>query len=399
MLVGNSSLTKLQLCENKVGISGAHAIGSALAHNRALLVLQLANNPLGDEGVCTIAASLSANMSLMALQLDATGLSDRGCMGLASTLSMHPRLATLQLSQNKITDTGAIRLGTALASARALTALDLSRNGIESAGAEALGEGVRQSATLVVLKLNGNGIGRSGVLHLAEAIASSTSLTELGLDGNAHSEATAFRIGECLERNRLRTEAAKAAGADGAKSCASTAQGLPCNDGVVSIDAAQLYRLREKSIALEDENSRLRARLAEQGARLRLFEANVSRLACDAAGSETNSQLSSLRDREALLSCRVGELERQVMLSAELSSAHAAAQEELHALRCEVLRLAALNGELGGRLMKAERLCVTPVTLTQLRHDYDELLHRHQATLAEVKVLRSQVQESTYSAA
>jgi hypothetical protein len=243
-------------------------------------------------------------------------------------------------------------------------------------------------------------------LHLAEAIASSTSLTELGLDGNAHSEATAFRIGECLERNRLRSEAAKAAahiaGADGAESCASTAKGPPFNDGVVSIDAAQLYRLREKSIALEDENSRLRARLAEQGARLRLFEANVSRLACDAAGSETASQISSLRDREALLSCRVGELERQVLLSAELSSAHAAAQEELRALRCEVSRLTALNGELEGRLMKAERLaeaaCAsTPVTLMQLRHDYDELLHRHQATLAEVK--RSQVQESTYSAA
>lgn len=60
----NITLRSLNLSENKIGDSGATAIGNALKTNAGLQKLDLAENPIGDAGAKAIATGLKTNKTI-----------------------------------------------------------------------------------------------------------------------------------------------------------------------------------------------------------------------------------------------------------------------------------------------------------------------------------------------
>ena len=65
----NSTLTEIDLCNCRVGVSGARALANALRSNVTLRVLLLDNNQLDDDGVQALADAMAVNMSITRLGL------------------------------------------------------------------------------------------------------------------------------------------------------------------------------------------------------------------------------------------------------------------------------------------------------------------------------------------
>ncbi|XP_072893431.1 NACHT, LRR and PYD domains-containing protein 3-like isoform X1 [Hemitrygon akajei] len=91
----------------KVGLtdSGAKALASALSTNSSLTVLNLNENKLGDSGVKLVSAALrNAECKIQKLELRNVGLTDSGAAVLFSALSTKPSLTELDLGSNSLTD-------------------------------------------------------------------------------------------------------------------------------------------------------------------------------------------------------------------------------------------------------------------------------------------------------
>ncbi|KAG0253244.1 hypothetical protein BGZ95_006382, partial [Linnemannia exigua] len=147
----NSTLTALDLQDNKIGSREAQIISEALKTNSTLITLHLGNNMIGDNG----AQSLS-----MALKINST-------------------LATLDLKGNSIRDVGAKALSEALKTNSTLTTLDLKGNSIWFGGLLAFSEALKDNSTLTTLDLYNNLIGDDGAKALSEALKTNTTLTNL----------------------------------------------------------------------------------------------------------------------------------------------------------------------------------------------------------------------------
>ena len=200
-LAGNSTITTLNVGENQIGPEGA----KDLAQNRTIKTLNVGGNQIGPEG----AKDLAQNRTITTLNAYCNQIGDAG----AKDLAQNRTITTLNVGQNQIGAEGA----QALAQNSTITTLDLVRNQIRDAGAQALSQNstiktlnvecneigpegaqaLAQNSTITTLHFNFNQIGDEG----AQALSQNRTITNLGIASNRIGPAGA----QALEQNRTIT--------------------------------------------------------------------------------------------------------------------------------------------------------------------------------------------------
>ena len=206
VLKSNTTVTKLNLCDNDIDDAGAAGLADALKINTTLWVLNLSENSIGDAGAANLADALKLNATLTALNLSENSIGDAGAANLADALKSNKTLTELNLRINRIGDAGAANLADALKSNKSLTELNLRDNFIQEAGAERLADALKSNNTITKLNFRGNFIQEAGAERLADALKSNKTLTELNLRGNFIREAGAERLADALKSNKTLTE-------------------------------------------------------------------------------------------------------------------------------------------------------------------------------------------------
>eukprot|EP00873_Tetraselmis_striata_P011980 jgi/Tetstr1/432244/TSEL_002280.t1 len=166
------ALQRLQLNDNySIGLSGARALGSALAGNTVLTALNLANNHLGAAGALQLANGLRHNPALTSLNLGMCKLKAEGFSHIADSLSTNTALQELGLARNSAGDIGVFALCKQLEGNDTLRSLDLTSNTITPAGAKELRRLLEgKNAALLQLHLAGNRLDADACSEL-EALA------------------------------------------------------------------------------------------------------------------------------------------------------------------------------------------------------------------------------------
>ena len=173
-LMFNSVVTELSLAGNKLGPTGAKALGNALCHNSTLATLNLQNNNIGRDGGVKFADMLRHNNSL----------------------------TDLYLSHNDIGPNGAEAIGDALCDNSTLKAIDLGGNNIGTGGVIKLLEMLQQNPSLTYLNLRGEQISEKGFNAFRSALSQNCSLKHLYFDKVGLKEALIHEIEWILEKNK-----------------------------------------------------------------------------------------------------------------------------------------------------------------------------------------------------
>ena len=202
----NTTLKKLNVSFNSLSAAGAGSLASALKRNTTLTDLCLAHNNLCSAGAESLAVALQTNATLKLLRLSDNNLGPAGAKSLASALETNTTLTELDLSRNELGPTGAESLATALKRNKTLTGLNLSLNKLGSIGAESLAEVLGRDTTLTKLNLTWNEIGAVGGRSLAAALETNITLRELHLCWNNLSSTGAKSLAAALQRNTALTE-------------------------------------------------------------------------------------------------------------------------------------------------------------------------------------------------
>ncbi|KAG0050177.1 hypothetical protein BGZ83_005043 [Gryganskiella cystojenkinii] len=222
----NSTLTTLNLSNNKIGDIEAQALAEALKTNSTLTTLTLLYNQIRDIGAQALAEALKTNNTLTVLELggnddgvstDMMGnrhvintikIGDLGALALAGLLKTNSTLTTLSLLNNEIRDTGAHSLVDALRTNRTLTDFTLKLSYIDRNGAVALAKALvavlKINSTLTTLNLSHCNLGDLGAQTLAGVFKTNSTLTKLSLklssigDIGAHALACALKTNSTL---------------------------------------------------------------------------------------------------------------------------------------------------------------------------------------------------------
>ena len=127
-LIGNSTLTCLELFSNYLGEIGGVRIGEGLALNSTLTFLDLYNNQLGESAGVKIGEALAVNSTLTRLELCSNSLGEVGGRGIGEGLAVNSTLTWLDLSENMLGESAGVKIGEALAANSTLSLLNLSDN-------------------------------------------------------------------------------------------------------------------------------------------------------------------------------------------------------------------------------------------------------------------------------
>uniref|UniRef100_A0A7S1WBE6 Uncharacterized protein n=1 Tax=Neobodo designis TaxID=312471 RepID=A0A7S1WBE6_NEODS len=168
-------LTKLALSENEIDDDLCRAIVGGLVKNATLLHLDLSHNRIGDSGAAAIGLVL---------------------------LQPELELRTLDLSDNEIRETGAASLGDGVAVTRTLQSLSLRLNRLCDPGGETLLGGVRENGTLTELDLSNNELGRESANAISGIARENTTLLSLNVSCNSFGA-------DCGEVLRLAAQSSK----------------------------------------------------------------------------------------------------------------------------------------------------------------------------------------------
>ncbi|KAG0287935.1 hypothetical protein BGZ97_006950, partial [Linnemannia gamsii] len=148
------------------------------------LSFELVAGPFGAKELVPLADALKTNSTLTALDLQDNKIGSREAQIIAEALKINSTLITLHLGNNMIGDNGAQSLSVALKINSTLTTLDLKGNSIRDVGALALSEALKTNSTLTTLDLKGNSIWYGGLLAFSEALKDNSTLTTLDLYNN-----------------------------------------------------------------------------------------------------------------------------------------------------------------------------------------------------------------------
>ncbi|NXN46464.1 LR74A protein, partial [Rhinoptilus africanus] len=208
-LVSNTTITHLELEDNRILAEGAICIAEMLRENSSLQKLNISNNHLDTAGAKAIASLLLDNMSnLHALQLSGNNFGEETAPHFAEALMGNYQVKELDLSHNEFSEKGGQLLGQMLASNTTLEILDLSWNHLRRKGTEALGRVAKISllslegnGALKILNLSWNGAGNEGALALGEALKVNKVLVHLDISNNQINNEGAKKLCRGLEVN------------------------------------------------------------------------------------------------------------------------------------------------------------------------------------------------------
>ncbi|KAG0049742.1 hypothetical protein BGZ89_004087, partial [Linnemannia elongata] len=200
----NSTLTSLNLQENKIGSPEVQLMAEAFKTNSTLTTLWLGYNSIGDDGAQALSEALKTNSTLTTLELQYNSIGDNGAQALSEALKTNSTLTTLNLG-NLIGPDGAQALAEALKTNSTLTTLNLHSNSIGPNGAQALAEALKTNSTLTNLDLDNNPIGPNGAQAMAEALKTNSTLTTLDLSSNSIGPKGAQALAEALKTNKALT--------------------------------------------------------------------------------------------------------------------------------------------------------------------------------------------------
>jgi len=179
LLASSSSLTKLNVADNQLGLHGGEAVGDALRFNTSLASLNVSSNRLGAMGVKAIGEALSLNTSLTSLDLSFNFIDDAGVQVLAKSLVINSSLEELKLHSNGIGPEGCNAVAEALMVNKSLTCLDCAHNYFGAEGGMILGKVLRRNRSLKQISLWGNALGQEGGKAIGEAMHANLSIESL----------------------------------------------------------------------------------------------------------------------------------------------------------------------------------------------------------------------------
>jgi hypothetical protein len=174
----SSTITKLDLSFNNIGVAGAETLAAVLSKTR-ITELNLMGNKINDAGCIFIANHIVGSM-LTNLDVGNNSISDVGCSALSKVLK-DSRLVNLKIGCSKITNVGCISLSEGLVGSR-LEYLSVGSNAIENEGCIALATTLKNTA-LVRLNLANNHIKEEGMTILIKSLQG-TSIRYLDAWGN-----------------------------------------------------------------------------------------------------------------------------------------------------------------------------------------------------------------------
>ena len=181
MLSCNKSLTELNLELCGIPEGGLREIARGLLQNTSLKKLDISFNKLGMEESVALAEMLSCNKSLTELNLGWCGIPEAGLREIARGLLKNTSLKKLDISGNKLGMEGSVALAEMLSCNKSLTELNLGWCGIREAGLREIARGLLKNTSLKKLDISGNKLGMEGSVALAEMLSCNKSLTELNL--------------------------------------------------------------------------------------------------------------------------------------------------------------------------------------------------------------------------
>jgi hypothetical protein len=202
VLVINTTLQKLNLSHNKIGVNGAKAIADALGKNKTLTELELSHNNISDKGATAIADALEKNETLTELELSHNNISDEGATEIANALLLNKTLKILKLKHNDIGDKGGKEIGITLSGNSTLEILTLNKNKINNDGARLIGFHLGFNTKLQTLELNKNNIDDLGAIAIAFALIKNKNLKILKLNYNTIGNAGADAFALALKENK-----------------------------------------------------------------------------------------------------------------------------------------------------------------------------------------------------
>ena len=176
-----TTLTFLNLDNNQITQEADEALASVIMHNTGLEELHLNDNSLG-VGTLKVAKALQHITTLKKLDLGNNNIPQEVCDELALAIKSNKHLKFLWLNDNSLLSSVNIILNS-LTTITTLTALYLDNNQITQEADEALASVIMHNTGLEELYLNGNSLG-VGTLKVAKALQHITTLKKLVLGNN-----------------------------------------------------------------------------------------------------------------------------------------------------------------------------------------------------------------------
>ncbi|KAL9958304.1 hypothetical protein ACROYT_G035304 [Oculina patagonica] len=159
-ILDHPSLTTLDLSHNKIGDSGARAVGKLLNGRCNLTSLNLCDNKIRSNGAAAIGHSLGKNTTLTCINLRLNRLGDDGGQTICRALFKNNTLTQVHLGSNDLGEPTAAILSQVLVSNKTLVDVNLSCNTIGPDGGKSLQEGMNENTTIRAMDLRLTEVGQ-----------------------------------------------------------------------------------------------------------------------------------------------------------------------------------------------------------------------------------------------
>ncbi|KAG9394908.1 DUSP domain [Carpediemonas membranifera] len=208
LAVWTLALSTLDVSRANLGPTGALALTEALKGNTTVTRLNIGNNKLRAEGAGYLGDMLAANATLRTLHAEHNAMGPHGAVDLAHGLVSNTTLTKLAVGYNQFQARGVTALANALTSNTALVVLDAANNYSGDEGAQAMARLVETNRTLQVIRMWDSSVSVQGGLTILEAVTANTSLTEVGLGMDSLDSVDRATLIRHCDRNRRRLQQA-----------------------------------------------------------------------------------------------------------------------------------------------------------------------------------------------